>query len=115
MASLKAAGAATGGPAAGELAASISEISRRVDESADIAQRAVSEMGRADGSVRKLCESAQRIGEIVALINGIAMQRMAGRTGSEAGRMLSASDTMSGQAADLRQQVDSLLTAMRAA
>jgi methyl-accepting chemotaxis protein len=60
--------------AAEQLSASISEISRRVGESAEIAQRAVAETGRAGGSVQHLSDSAQRIGEIVAMINGIATQ-----------------------------------------
>ena len=40
---------------------------------------------------------------------------MAGRTGGEAERLLSAADTLSGQAGLLRTQVDGLLGAMRAA
>ena len=60
--------------AAEELSASIGEIARQVSQSATIAQQAVGEMGRTDSSVRELAESAHRIGEIVALINGIATQ-----------------------------------------
>jgi methyl-accepting chemotaxis protein len=60
--------------AAEELSASIGEIARQVSESSAIAEQAVADMGRTDGSVRDLADSAQRIGEIVALINGIATQ-----------------------------------------
>jgi methyl-accepting chemotaxis protein len=60
--------------AADELSGSITQISHRVGESAEIAQRAVAETSRAGGSVRQLSESALRIGEIVSLINGIATQ-----------------------------------------
>jgi methyl-accepting chemotaxis protein len=60
--------------AAEQLSASIGEIGRRVTESSGIAGQAVGEVARTDAAVQALAESAQRIGEIVALINGIAMQ-----------------------------------------
>ncbi|MFD2263987.1 methyl-accepting chemotaxis protein [Lacibacterium aquatile] len=57
-----------------ELSSSISEISRQVQESAVIAQRATTEADRTVQQVRLLDQAAQRIGEAVTLINGIAAQ-----------------------------------------
>jgi methyl-accepting chemotaxis protein len=57
-----------------ELSASISDISRQVTHAADIAGRAVDETKQTDGTVRGLAESAERIGEVVKLINAIAGQ-----------------------------------------
>jgi methyl-accepting chemotaxis protein len=57
-----------------ELSASISDISRQVAHAAGIAGRAVDETKQTDGTVRGLAESAERIGEVVKLINDIAGQ-----------------------------------------
>jgi len=57
-----------------ELSASISDISRQVTHAAGIAGRAVDETKQTDGTVRGLAESAERIGEVVKLINAIAGQ-----------------------------------------
>ncbi|HUI97237.1 MAG TPA: HAMP domain-containing methyl-accepting chemotaxis protein [Xanthobacteraceae bacterium] len=57
-----------------QLSASISDISRQVVHAADIAGRAVDETKQTDGTVRGLAESAERIGEVVKLINDIAGQ-----------------------------------------
>lgn len=57
-----------------ELAASIKEISRQVAQSTDMTGRAVEETRRTDRIVRDLSESAQRIGQVVELITGIAGQ-----------------------------------------
>jgi methyl-accepting chemotaxis protein len=57
-----------------ELSASIGEISRQVAHAANIAARAVSETEETDATVRGLTEAAQRIGQIVSLINAIAEQ-----------------------------------------
>jgi methyl-accepting chemotaxis protein len=57
-----------------ELSASISDISRQVAHAAGIAGRAVDETKQTDGTVRGLAESAERIGEVVKLINAIAGQ-----------------------------------------
>jgi methyl-accepting chemotaxis protein len=57
-----------------ELSTSISDISRQVTHAADIAGRAVDETKETDGTVRGLAESAERIGEVVKLINAIAGQ-----------------------------------------
>ena len=60
--------------AAEELAASISEISRQVQQSAKVAQRAVRDAHGTSAVVGTLAEGAQRIGEVVELISGIAAQ-----------------------------------------
>ncbi|HYE53006.1 MAG TPA: HAMP domain-containing methyl-accepting chemotaxis protein [Azospirillaceae bacterium] len=60
--------------AAEELSASIQEISRRVDESSRIATEAVAEAERSNATVAGLVDAAQKIGEVVRLINDIASQ-----------------------------------------
>ena len=60
--------------AAEELSASIHEISRQVTHSSAIANRAVDDARRTDGTVRDLAESARQIGDVVHLISGIAAQ-----------------------------------------
>ncbi|HYH21887.1 MAG TPA: methyl-accepting chemotaxis protein [Azospirillum sp.] len=60
--------------AAEELSASINEIGAQAARSAAIAGEAVSTTARTDGTVRSLVEAAQRIGEVVELINAIAGQ-----------------------------------------
>jgi methyl-accepting chemotaxis protein len=57
-----------------ELSASIAEISRQVQRSAEVARTAVSETGRATSTVKDLSESAQKVGEVVNLISDIAAQ-----------------------------------------
>ena len=57
-----------------ELTASIADISRQVVHAAGIAGRAVDETRQTDGTVRGLAETAERIGEVVKLINDIAGQ-----------------------------------------
>jgi len=60
--------------AAEELSASIAEIGRQVTQSARIAGKAVDDAKRTDMTVQGLNEAAQRIGEVVKLINDIAGQ-----------------------------------------
>ncbi len=57
-----------------ELSASIQEIAKQVATSARIASRAVEDAQRTDGVVQNLAVGAQKIGEIVQLINDIASQ-----------------------------------------
>jgi methyl-accepting chemotaxis protein len=59
---------------AGELAVSISEISRQVTQSSEILRHAVDDAKRTDGVVQGLAEAAQRIGDVVNLIDDIASQ-----------------------------------------
>ncbi len=60
--------------AAEELSASVAEISRRVEQSAQIAGKAVAEAEHTNARVKGLAEAAQKIGEVVKLINDIAEQ-----------------------------------------
>ncbi len=60
--------------AAEELASSVNEISRQVAQSAKIASRAKEDAKHTDGVVQALAEGAQKIGEVVGLINNIAGQ-----------------------------------------
>ncbi|MBA9066640.1 methyl-accepting chemotaxis protein [Methylobacterium sp. RAS18] len=60
--------------AAEELGSSVSEISRQVSGSADLAQMAVAEANATAGPVQELAQSASRIGDVVALISQIAGQ-----------------------------------------
>ncbi|MEN8195794.1 MAG: methyl-accepting chemotaxis protein, partial [Pseudomonadota bacterium] len=64
----------TGGTASDELGASIGEIGRQVTQSAQIAGNAVDEARKTNETVQGLAEAAQRIGEVVTLINDIAGQ-----------------------------------------
>ncbi|NVO16338.1 MAG: methyl-accepting chemotaxis protein [Rhodoplanes sp.] len=68
------AGVQTVAAAAQQLSASISEIGNQVAQSARIADTAVTENERTDSVVRKLATGAQRIGDVVDLIQEIAGQ-----------------------------------------
>ena len=57
-----------------ELSASIQEIAVQVAKSTQIAADAVAETERAGGAMTALTDSAKRVGDIVALISGIAGQ-----------------------------------------
>ncbi|MFY8107295.1 MAG: protoglobin domain-containing protein [Elstera sp.] len=60
--------------AAGQLTASIHEIARQVSHSAKIAAQGAEEAKQTDVKVQGLADAAQRIGEVVRLINDIAGQ-----------------------------------------
>ncbi|SMH44252.1 methyl-accepting chemotaxis protein [Azospirillum agricola] len=57
-----------------QLSASIRDIGRQVDESARIAGAAVTDVERTNETVAALAEGAQRIGDVVTLIQSIAAQ-----------------------------------------
>jgi methyl-accepting chemotaxis protein len=57
-----------------ELSASIVEIGRQVEESSKIAGSAVTEADRTNALVQGLADAANRIGDVVKLINNIASQ-----------------------------------------
>lgn len=57
-----------------QLSSSISEISRQVSESSRIASKAVTQVSRSEETVTELAQAANRIGEVVGLINTIAEQ-----------------------------------------
>ena len=60
--------------AAEELGASIAEITRRISDTAEVAQQAAGSAAASSATVNALAESAQRIGEVVRLIGDIAAQ-----------------------------------------
>jgi methyl-accepting chemotaxis protein len=60
--------------AAEQLSASINDISRQAAHAAGIASRAVGQAQRTDDTVQGLAKTANRIGEVVGLINDIASQ-----------------------------------------
>jgi methyl-accepting chemotaxis protein len=60
--------------AADQLSASIVEISNQVQQSKGISGQAVAEARNADGSVQGLRQAAEKIGDVVKLINAIANQ-----------------------------------------
>jgi methyl-accepting chemotaxis protein len=60
--------------AAEELSASINDISQQAARAAGISSRAVDQARQTDGTVQGLAQSANRIGEVVGLINTIASQ-----------------------------------------
>ncbi len=57
-----------------ELAASIQEISRQVAHSSGMAREASDQAGRTNATVQSLSEAAEKIGQVVGLINAIAGQ-----------------------------------------
>jgi methyl-accepting chemotaxis protein len=57
-----------------QLSASVAEIARQVGQAAEVAERAVGDTRRADSTMQGLAEGAQKIGEVVQLINAIAGQ-----------------------------------------
>jgi methyl-accepting chemotaxis protein len=57
-----------------QLSASIAEISRQVSESTTVARAAVEQAEQTNNEVNALAEAAQRIGDVVKLINNIAGQ-----------------------------------------
>ncbi len=64
----------TAASATEEMAASVAEISRQVAESAKIGVEAVEGAARTNATVQGLSDSAQKIGEVVQLIQDIAAQ-----------------------------------------
>ena len=67
-------GVQTVAAAAEQLTSSIHEISRQVTQSARVSEKAVADARRTNVVVRALAEGAQKIGDVVNLITGIAGQ-----------------------------------------
>ncbi len=110
-----------------ELTASISEIARQVAESSSISQHAVTEADRASDSIRILAEAAQKIGNVVTLINDIAGQTKllalnatieaarAGEAGKGFAVVASEVKSLSDQTARATHEISSQVTAMQSA
>jgi methyl-accepting chemotaxis protein len=60
--------------AAEELSASVFEVGRRTTEAAEVTRDAAARTEETTGRIRHLAEAAQKIGDVVDLINGIANQ-----------------------------------------
>ena len=110
-----------------ELSASISEIARQVAESTNITQRAVAETDTTKAAIQTLAEAAQKIGNVVTLINDIAGQTKllalnatieaarAGDAGKGFAVVASAVKSLSDQTAKATHEISSEVSAMQAA
>ncbi len=110
-----------------ELSASISEIARQVTESTTITQRAVAETERTSTSIQTLADAAQKIGNVVTLINNIAGQTKllalnatieaarAGDAGKGFAVVASEVKSLSDQTAKATHEISSQVSAMQAA
>jgi len=110
-----------------ELTASISEIARQVAESSNISQHAVTEADKASDSIRSLAEAAQKIGNVVTLINDIAGQTKllalnatieaarAGEAGKGFAVVASEVKSLSDQTARATHEISSQVNAMQSA
>ncbi len=113
--------------AAEELSMSVNEITRRVDDAAAVARRAVDEMRRADVAVGGLTESAAKIGDVVRLISGIAGQTnllalnatieaaRAGEAGKGFAVVAEEVKTLAGQTAKATDEIAAQIEAIRGA
>ena len=110
-----------------ELSASISEIARQVSESTNITQQAVVETDRTSASIQILADAAQKIGNVVTLINNIASQTKllalnatieaarAGDAGKGFAVVASEVKSLSDQTAKATHEISSQVSAMQAA
>jgi methyl-accepting chemotaxis protein len=120
-----------------QLSASINDISRQAAHAAGIASRAVKQAQDTDGTVQGLAKTANRIGEVVGLINNIASQTnllalnatieaaRAGEAGrgfavvasevkSLAGQTAKATEEISEQIADIQKVANEAIDAIKA-
>jgi methyl-accepting chemotaxis protein len=110
-----------------EMTASIAEIARQVAQSTAIAGEAVEEAGRTNETMRALTEAAQRIGEVVQLIQDIAAQTnllalnatieaaRAGEAGKGFAVVASEVKTLASQTGKATEEIAGQVTAIQAA
>jgi methyl-accepting chemotaxis protein len=110
-----------------EMTASIAEIARQVAQSTQIAAKAVEEAGRTNATMRALTDAAQRIGEVVQLIQDIASQTnllalnatieaaRAGEAGKGFAVVASEVKTLANQTGKATEEIASQITAIQAA
>jgi methyl-accepting chemotaxis protein len=113
--------------AAEELSASIAEISRQVARSTASTTRAVSDAQQTDVQIKGLAEAAQRIGDVVKLINDIAGQTnllalnatieaaRAGEAGKGFAVVASEVKSLANQTAKATEEISSKIAEMQAA
>ncbi|MCA0405966.1 MAG: cache domain-containing protein [Proteobacteria bacterium] len=110
-----------------EMAASVTEIGRQAQESTAVASRAVEQAEATNGRIQVLAQAAERIGDVVRLINDIAAQTNllalnatieAARAG-DAGRgfavVASEVKDLAGQTARATEEIGSQIHAMQSA
>ncbi|MBI3514777.1 MAG: HAMP domain-containing protein [Proteobacteria bacterium] len=112
--------------AADELSASISEILRQVSDSTKVADQAVQDAERTNGSMQQLAGAAQKIGEVVGLITSIANQTnllalnatieaaRAGEAGKGFAVVASEVKNLASQTAKATEEIDSQVKAIQA-
>jgi len=110
-----------------EMTASIAEIARQVAQSTQIAAQAVEEAGRTNGTMRSLADAAQRIGEVVQMIQDIASQTnllalnatieaaRAGEAGKGFAVVASEVKTLANQTGKATEEIASQVTAIQSA
>jgi methyl-accepting chemotaxis protein len=110
-----------------EMTASIAEIARQVTQSTQIAAKAVDEAGRTNTTMRALTDAAQRIGEVVQLIQDIASQTnllalnatieaaRAGEAGKGFAVVASEVKTLANQTGKATEEIAGQVTAIQAA
>lgn len=110
-----------------ELSSAINEINQQVTRATSITQGAVEEAHKADGTVQGLTEAAQKIGEVIEMINSIAAQinllalnatieaARAGEAGKGFAVVASEVKSLAGQTTKATEEITQYINAIRSA